>query len=602
MWRDKISLYAILTALFAGLVIADSGATTTQIQKRNPVFDLAAWRGDSNSDHAQRVATHLYALSVAPKGQWQDRRLALARYYFAYGEYAECLGVLEIVTRSEMVVSQQASLMALRGSAWLLSGHVELAAQDLGNPALDAEPQIWLMRTVLKERQGKFDEAVTAFEKGRVALGTFPPHQATNFVLSAVRSAFQMDKFKIAESYLGIISKGALTTDQRAEIALLSGKIASKAGQFGKADKYFQVASQAGSRKFLAKATFSQIEQDLARGLLSAPDAIQRLQKLHYVWRGDGVEADILQALGLLQAQAGKWRAALSTLRQATTYIPSGRINIELAEKMRAIFFDLYANDAASDLPPLEALALFSDYRELTPLGAEGDQMIRKLSDRLMTAGFPDRAAGLLDHQVRYRLTGTPQAMVAIRLALVDLIANKPAEAVDILRLTKKNEVSEDSRTLRNQIEARALVQLNMFASALDLLEHDNSRTANYVRADAYWRAKQWPQLATHYRRVYDQAGTKITSEDQVQFLRWAFALITQGDLKAASSLGHRFELTQMAAPFGTAFTLLTSGRVISSADAHQMSSVLEEIDQLFDMSHMYKSDTMNKMTTTKAI
>ena len=46
------------------------------------------------------------------------------------------------------------------------------------------------------------------------------------------------------------------------------------------------------------------------------------------------------------------------------------------------------------------------DYRELTPIGRLGDEMIRKLADRLIAVDLLDQASELLQHQVDNRRTG----------------------------------------------------------------------------------------------------------------------------------------------------------------------------------------------------
>ena len=74
-------------------------------------------------------------------------------------------------------------------------------------------------------------------------------------------------------------------------------------------------------------------------------------------------------------------------------------------------------------MPPIDALSLFYDFRELTPVGRRGDEMIRKLADRLVSVDLLDQAAELLQHQVDNRLQGAARAQVAVRLAVIYLMA-----------------------------------------------------------------------------------------------------------------------------------------------------------------------------------
>jgi hypothetical protein len=63
------------------------------------------------------------------------------------------------------------------------------------------------------------------------------------------------------------------------------------------------------------------------------------------------------------------------------------RIHDEAAESFEGLFL-AGRGDA---LPAIDALSLFYDYRELTPIGRRGDEMIRRLADRLVGVDLPTR-------------------------------------------------------------------------------------------------------------------------------------------------------------------------------------------------------------------
>ena len=51
---------------------------------------------------------------------------------------------------------------------------------------------------------------------------------------------------------------------------------------------------------------------------------------------------------------------------------------------MANVFERLFLQGQADRMAPIEAVALFYQYQELTPIGADGDRMIRRLADRLI--------------------------------------------------------------------------------------------------------------------------------------------------------------------------------------------------------------------------
>ena len=89
-------------------------------------------------------------------------------------------------------------------------------------------------------------------------------------------------------------------------------------------------------------------------------------------------------------------------------------------------------------MPPIDALSLFYDFRDLTPVGRRGDEMIRKLADRLVSVDLLDQAAELLQHQVDNRLQGAARAQVAVRLAVIYLMGRKPDRAIQALRTSSR--------------------------------------------------------------------------------------------------------------------------------------------------------------------
>ena len=124
---------------------------------------------------------------------------------------------------------------------------------------------------------------------------------------------------------------------------------------------------------------------------------------------------------------------------------------------MQERFIALFLGGEADKLKPIDALALFYDHRELTPADRRGDEMIRKLADRLVEVDLLDQAADLLQHQIDNRLHGAGRAQVAAKLAMVDLMNRKPAQALQVLATTRQAELPRELITARLIIEARAL-------------------------------------------------------------------------------------------------------------------------------------------------
>src|SRR6201999_4035733 len=95
----------------------------------------------------------------------------------------------------------------------------------------------------------------------------------------------------------------------------------------------------------------------------------------------------------------------------------------------RALFLD----GRADGLEPVQAVALWYEFKDLTPVGADGDLMVRKLARRLVDVDLLDQAADLLKYQVDNRLDGVAKAQVATDLATLYIMDRKPEAAIEAL-------------------------------------------------------------------------------------------------------------------------------------------------------------------------
>src|SRR5204863_33425 len=134
------------------------------------------------------------------------------------------------------------------------------------------------------------------------------------------------------------------------------------------------------------------------------------------------------------------------------------------------LFAHLFPGPKSADLPPVDALGTFYEFRELTPIGRRGDEMIRRLADRLVAVDLLDQASELLQYQIDRRLEGAARAQVAARLAMVYLTSRKPDRALGALRSTRIADLSGELRQQRLLLEARAQSDIGRHDLALDII------------------------------------------------------------------------------------------------------------------------------------
>jgi hypothetical protein len=177
------------------------------------------------------------------------------------------------------------------------------------------------------------------------------------------------------------------------------------------------------------------------------------------------------------------------------------RIHDEAAESFEGLFL-AGRGDA---LPAIDALSLFYDYRELTPIGRRGDEMIRRLADRLVGVDLLNQAAELLQHQVDHRLQGAARSQVAARLAVIYLMNRKADRTLATLRTTRSPDLSNELRNQRLLLEARALSELGRHDLAFEVVSNIQAREAVRLRADILWAAKRWREAAEQIELLYGE-------------------------------------------------------------------------------------------------
>ena len=115
-------------------------------------------------------------------------------------------------------------------------------------------------------------------------------------------------------------------------------------------------------------------------------------------------------------------------LRQAATHFPDHPLAKQAAADMAEEFHRPLSRRRGRQAVAAgtRRSALYDEFRELTPPGAEGDRMIAALADRLMTIDLFVRAGDLLERQVKTRLSGADKVAAGTRLAAIRLLDDKP--------------------------------------------------------------------------------------------------------------------------------------------------------------------------------
>jgi tetratricopeptide (TPR) repeat protein len=551
--------------------------------RKTSALDVAAWKAEQKSNYAERESELIEAVSAAPAGQRAAGRIMLARFYLAHRFAAEAKGVLEAGVREDKELLNQPLYYLLRGAAELDLGRPDTALEYFTNTQLNEMPEAPLFRAIAKSDLGRWGETRELLQKGEAAISDLPTEYLRRLLLGTARAAVEVGDYTTATRYLHDLEVMEVPNGIEPAYILISGRVAEGIGRYERANTLYETIADLDAGPDAAEAKFRSVAMRYGRGALDRPKAIERLETLAILWRGDRIELETIRLLGRLFVAEARYRDAFKLLDAALVADPNSDSTHEFHGEMSAVFEDLFLTGKSDRLPPVEALALYYDFSRLTPIGRRGDELIRRLADRLVSVDLLDQAAELLDHQVNYRLTGAAKAQVAAKLAMIQLMNRKPSEAVRVLSSTRMPQLPQELREQRMFIEARALSEIGRHEAGAELITNVKGPEAERLRADIAWSSKNWREAGERLEKLIGDrwkgdAGFNATDRHDILRAALAYALgeetigLARLKDKAGAKMGETPEgkvLALLVAKDGTnARTLTEAAKALASFDS----------------------------------
>ena len=511
------------------------------------LIDFEGWSKTGEGGFAKRYR-QLQDMAAAETAQGDKApvtaRMALARFLIGTELSYEAIGVLDLVAKQKPAMLGDAEFRGLRGAARAMVGRWVEAQTDFSVPALAADPSAALWRGYVDARQGNWEEARRAFQAGGRAVDQFSPRWRARFAAEHARAALELQDLAGAERLIEYAARNARGAEQQLQVRLVQARIFEAQGRTERALKVYDAIAKAPLEGLSTPAQMRAAKIRLDKGMIKPAEAVQKLDSLRYRWRGDVTELELIRTLGDIYLSQGRYREALEALRSAGTRLPNLPQAVQLQADLAAAFRALFLEGRADGLEPIQALALFYDFRELTPVGAEGDDMVRRLSRRLVDVDLLAHAAELLKYQVDNRLDGVAKAQVATDLAAIYLMDRKPEQALQALWGSRTTLLPNALNAERRMMEARALLDLGRYDHALEILGADGSPEASDIRAEVFWRQKDWPKAAALLeKRLGDRwkDPTPLTGEEETRLIRAGIAFSLANDDAALARLNERW-------------------------------------------------------------
>jgi tetratricopeptide (TPR) repeat protein len=481
---------------------ADVGAERAAKTVR-PMFDVNEWRRNQSEDFIKRLDTLVTAAASAVAEQRTPARIDLARFYMSRGMYPEAKGVLDLTLSEAKPGQEDLSALIVHSVASTLMGRPEQGLKDLAAPAIGTNYDSQLWKALALARQGKWADAREKFKNVEFAITSLPLELQRLVITEAMRASIEVKDYSGAASRSNDLDVIGIPSDLKPQIAVLRGRLAEALGREKDAMAEYNTAAKSADRASAMEARLLDIALRQKRDDVSQEDALRDLETLSVTWRGDGLEVKALSMMARIYSDTGRYGESLSAARTATKLQPNSDISRAAQDDAAALFAQLFLSTKGDDMPPVDALALFYEYSELTPIGRRGDEMIRRLADRLVAVDLLDQASELLQYQVDHRLEGAARAQVAARLAMVYLMNRKPDRAIGALRTTRVADLAGELRQQRLLLEARAQSDIGRRDLGLDIISNIAGREAIRLRSDIYWAARRWRESSEQIELYY---------------------------------------------------------------------------------------------------
>lgn len=563
------------------------------------MFDFATWRGPANQTFADQRSRLERAIAIAAPSARTRPRLDLARFYFANLFGAESLSVLAQITRDDPAAAADPAFHAMRGAACLLADIDDCATEELGQKNLDNEPEAGLWRGSLAAQTGDWPTAKREFLRGLGLLPSYPMALRNRFALQAAETMLESDLGSSAVPLIDLVLNSSPDPGEQAMAIYLQGRIQQQLGELDKALTLWEQAAASNDRKARARTLYAKAMALYEAKRASRPETIKTLDALRFAWRGDNFEFTLLRRLGELKLAENDLEGGLDTLHLAASYFPDYPAAKDVSKEATDAFADLFIGKTADDVPPVKALAVYDAFHDLVPTGEVHDAIVKKLVDRLVGVDLLDRAAGLLDDQVKNHLTGLDRARAATQEALLRLMNSQPDAAVAALDLDVGAGLPPDLARQRQELRARALLDLNRAPEALAMLGNDNSRDAYRLRADIYWRQHDWKNAAKTFNQLVGETPPQgaLDAETTRIVMSWAAALTLDGDQQGIAKLRQEFGAAMAQTASADAFNIVTGDASAAAAGGgtpNDVAARVAQIDTLQNFIAAYKKRLAN--------
>lgn len=489
------------------------------------------------------------------------KREAAAKSMMALGMNAEAEALLEITVEQDPKEAGSADVVALKAIAALLAGRTS-EADGLNDPRLNGTDDIALWRAVRQAMQNEGSPAAAAVFASTAPLALLYPKPIRDRIVppiietmieggqipSAARLLARHKDDRRLDYARALLQQANGNTDQA--LVLLDG-LANGHDQFDRA-------------RGAVRAT----ELRLSSGKITASEAADAMDKLVYAWRGDQRELALRERIAALREQAGAWRVALSTLRQAEADFPEQAVSVH--DQLKDAFGGIVAGHGLGKMTPIDVVAAIDENADLMSAKGGDPLLEEQLADRLLALDLPERARPVLDKLMKTAASPAGKARFGATLAALDAQEKDDVGALAALDASEGSDLPAALAEKRLLLRANIMARAGDTAGATTALATLSSPAAIEARATILEQAQDWSGAekawSDYASTILPDAGP-LDDRQATTLLRLTTAAARAGDEATLASLQGRFGGRLANGALADMFRLLTTEPVRGTGD-----------------------------------
>lgn len=520
-------------------------------QTKESYFNFGLWK-NNNPDFTKQKEKILFDLTRTETKQKYIQRIRLADFFMQNGMPEEALAVIENAKIYDPFLIKNPEIKIKTALLNFIKGNNVVARNQFNDIDL---------ASIHAKYQNEISMLIAA---ANLSMNEEYKDRRINYVLN---KDFFLSQYPIdLRSRIGIIELTDLLDNEEYDLALdlinaltddidkkylndlkyLQAKVAINTKETKFAIKLLkELQDQPNDLKNRARAMFELAKLDLESGKVPQAEAFSKMEQAMFIWRNEYSAGEILIEYGELAMKNKLYTKAFRAWQNLVDnyqYMPE---SIAIASEMSQRFVEIFSQDKIPDgMNEMEYANMFFEFRELTPIGDQGDDIVRKMVNRLVNLDLMDQAQNILNHQIRFRSKGKEKTNLIRQLAYLYLYDNKPDKAIEVLQIPLDEVLSFDENRNFNYLKATAFARNKNFDQAFSMLENDLSTSATGIRVDMFWELRDWAAIKKELNvasEIWSESDSKLTTLQERLIIKLAVAYEMLNDKNAILRLRQQF-------------------------------------------------------------